>query len=133
MEESHSTRDIGRGCGVALAVAQPTVEPIRPVSQGMAPVLPYKRSEEIGNDMDVADITSNELQESPKSRLIATLLLLVGFTGVCGLHRLYVGRYISGVLMLLTMGAASLQLVDLVRVFNGHLMDKEGRQVSKWV
>ena len=51
---------------------------------------------------------------SRKSKYIAYMLWLLGFVGVCGLHRLYVGKVGSGLLYLFTFGFFGIgQLVDL--------------------
>jgi len=44
----------------------------------------------------------NESNLSPKSRLVA--LLLCFFLGPLGVHRFYVGKIGTGILMLLTLG-----------------------------
>jgi TM2 domain-containing membrane protein YozV len=51
----------------------------------------------------------------PKANVaIAYLLWFAGFLGFCGLHRFYVGKRISGILYLLTLGFLGLgQLIDL--------------------
>ncbi len=46
---------------------------------------------------------------------IAYLLWLGGFLGLCGLHRFYMGRWVSGLLWLFTGGFCFVgQLIDLV-------------------
>ena len=46
--------------------------------------------------------------------MVAYLLWLGAFFGLCGLHRLYVGRWISGVLWLMTGGLCGVgQVIDL--------------------
>ena len=68
---------------------------------------------------------------SPKSRLVA--LLLCFFIGVIGIHRFYVGKVGTGVLMILTLGALGIwALVDLIIIAVGSFRDKEGRQVFRW-
>ena len=49
-----------------------------------------------------------------KSSGIAFVLWLPCLVGVCGLHRFYLGRYVTGVLWLLTFGCLGLgQFIDL--------------------
>ncbi|MEO5324946.1 TM2 domain-containing protein [Mesorhizobium sp. CC13] len=46
--------------------------------------------------------------------MVAFLLWCLGFVGLCGLHRFYVGRPGTGILWLLTLGLLGIgQLVDL--------------------
>ena len=74
---------------------------------------------------------SYELQRrEPRSLVLAYLLWLPMFFGVSGLHRFYTGRWISGVVWLLTGGLCGIgQLVDLFfipRMVEDH---NEGRKV----
>ena len=49
-----------------------------------------------------------------KSSGIAFLLWLACLVGLCGLHRFYLGRYVTGVIWLLTFGLLGVgQIVDL--------------------
>lgn len=68
---------------------------------------------------------------SPKSRFVT--LLLCWFLGVFGAHRYYTGKYITGILMLLTGGGFVIWwIVDLVMIVVGSFRDKEGRAVFRW-
>jgi len=68
---------------------------------------------------------------SPKSRLAA--LLLCFFLGVLGVHRFYVGKIGTGILMLLTFGGFGIwALIDLILIVVGAFKDKEGRRVFRW-
>ncbi len=68
---------------------------------------------------------------SPKSRLAA--LLLCFFLGVLGVHRFYVGKIGTGILMLLTFGGLGIwALIDLILIVAGAFKDKEGRRVFRW-
>jgi len=69
---------------------------------------------------------------SPKSRLAA--LLLCWFFGIFGVHRFYVGKIWTGILMIFTLGGLGIWvLVDLIMIIVGAFKDKERRPVSVWV
>ena len=68
---------------------------------------------------------------SPKSRLIATLFC--GFLGVIGVHRFYLGKIGTGVLMILTGGGFGIWcLIDFILIVTGNFKDKEGLLVKDW-
>jgi hypothetical protein len=68
---------------------------------------------------------------SPKLRLVA--LLLCFFFGVLGVHRFYVGKVGTGILMLLTLGGLGIWiLVDLILIAAGTFTDKQGRALVQW-
>ncbi len=68
---------------------------------------------------------------SPKSRLAA--LLFCVFLGVLGVHRFYVGKIGTGILMLLTFGGLGIwTLIDLILIIVGSFRDKDGRRVFRW-
>lgn len=63
---------------------------------------------------------------SPKSAIVALLLCL--FFGMFGVHRFYVGKIGTGILMLLTGGGFGIwSLVDLIVIACCDFKDKEGR------
>ena len=57
---------------------------------------------------------------SPKSRLVA--LLLCFFLGPLGVHRFYVGKIGTGILMLLTLGGAGHLGADRPRNYRGWVL-----------
>jgi TM2 domain-containing membrane protein YozV len=68
---------------------------------------------------------------SPKSRVVALLFCL--FLGVIGVHRFYVGKIGTGILMVLTLGGLGIwALIDLILIAAGSFRDKEGRRVFRW-
>lgn len=68
---------------------------------------------------------------SPKSRLAAALL--AWFLGVFGVHRFYVGKVGTGVLMIVTIGGLGIwTLVDFIMILVGSFRDKEGLRLYNW-
>lgn len=68
---------------------------------------------------------------SPKSRLAAALL--AWFVGVFGIHRFYVGKVGTGLLMLVTLGGLGIwALIDFIVILVGSFKDKEGRLIINW-
>ena len=68
---------------------------------------------------------------SPKSRLAA--LLLCALLGVLGVHRFYVGKIGTGILMLVTLGGLGIwSLIDLILICVGSFRDKDGLRVFRW-
>jgi len=70
-------------------------------------------------------------QESKKLRIIA--FLLCTFFGGFGIHRFYVGKVGTGILMLLTLGGFGLwTLIDWIMILAGSFKDKQGNVITKW-
>jgi len=68
---------------------------------------------------------------SPKSRLAAALL--AWFLGVFGIHRFYVGKVGTGILMIVTLGGLGIwALIDFIVILVGSFKDKEGRLLINW-
>lgn len=68
---------------------------------------------------------------SPRSRLVALLFcVLLGYLGV---HRFYVGKIGTGILMLVTFGGFGIWwMIDLILIAVGSFRDKENRRVFRW-
>ena len=68
---------------------------------------------------------------SPKSRLATTLLAF--FLGELGVHRFYLGKIGTGILMILTLGGLGIWLlIDFIMAVAGIMKDKEGRPIKNW-
>jgi len=62
----------------------------------------------------------------------STTFLLCYFFGVFGVHRFYLGKPITGILMLLTGGGLAIWwIVDLYRIITSRLKDKQGNDLSR--
>ena len=68
---------------------------------------------------------------SPKSRLAAAIL--AWFLGILGVHRFYVGKVGTGILMIVTLGGLGIwALIDFIVILVGSFKDKQGRVLSNW-
>lgn len=76
-------------------------------------------------------LTTTGAAASPKSRLVAALL--AWFLGVLGIHRFYVGKVGTGILMIITLGGFGIWvLIDFIVILVGSFKDKEERVLSNW-
>ena len=71
---------------------------------------------------------------SPRSRTVTLILaILLFFSCFGGLHRIYTGKLISGVLQLITGGGFIIwQVIDIIRILCGTYDDAQGRSVIEW-
>ena len=68
---------------------------------------------------------------SPQNQWLVTLLLCL-FVGFLGVHRFYVGKIGTGVLMLITLGGLGVwYLVDLLLVVTGQFTNKDGQKIPR--
>ena len=65
---------------------------------------------------------------SRKSKMVALILCIIGFFGIGGLHRMYVGKVGSGVLHFLTYGLCCIgTIIDLISILSGGFRDSYGQ------
>ena len=63
-----------------------------------------------------------------KSKTTALILCIIGFFGLGGLHRMYVGKVGSGVLHFLTYGICGIgTIMDLISILSGGFRDSYGQ------
>lgn len=62
-----------------------------------------------------------------KSKMVALILCILGFFGLGGLHRMYVGKVGSGVLYFCTYGLCAIgTIIDLISIISGGFRDSYG-------
>ena len=63
-----------------------------------------------------------------KSKMVALILCIIGFFGIGGLHRMYVGKVGSGVLHFFTYGICGIgTIIDLISILSGGFRDSYGQ------
>ena len=68
---------------------------------------------------------------SSRQKAIAAAMTLPLFFGIGGIHRLYTGHIISGLIQLFTFGGFIIwQVIDLLAIISGSFRDKEGYLVK---
>lgn len=70
------------------------------------------------------------MEQSSRSRLVTLLLSLLIFCGFGGVHRIYAGKVITGIIQFLTGGGFIVwQVIDIIFIICGCFDDKEGRSI----
>ena len=87
-------------------------------------------------DTDTTNKQTNPVAEnaavSPKLRLASALFC--GFLGTFGVHRFYVGKIGTGILMLITLGGLGIwTVIDFIMIVLGMFRDKQGLLVKRWL
>jgi len=71
-------------------------------------------------------MTDTSLQQYSRKEFVPAVLLCF-FLGGLGVHRFYLGKIGTGILMLLTLGGLGIwTLIDFVRIVIGSMTDKDG-------
>ena len=66
-----------------------------------------------------------------KSKMVALILCILGFFGLAGFHRIYVGKVGSGVLHLFTYGICVVgTILDLLSILSGGFRDSYGQPLA---
>ncbi|HLU32681.1 MAG TPA: TM2 domain-containing protein [Natronosporangium sp.] len=74
--------------------------------------------------------TAQPAASGQKSWLVA--LLLCFFLGGLGIHRFYVGKVGTGILMIVTIGGLGIWvLIDLILILVGSFKDKQGQALAR--
>ena len=74
---------------------------------------------------------ADEINISPKSRMAVTLL--AWFLGGFGVHRFYLGKIGTGILMIITFGGLGIwALIDFIFAVTGNMRDKDGKLIRTW-
>ena len=64
---------------------------------------------------------------SDRNKLVALILCCLGFIGVAGIHRFYVGKVMSGIIWLFTGGLFGVgTIIDLISIAMGSFRDNVG-------
>ena len=88
-----------------------------------------RHSQEVGQDTSQCQADSGSGNVSEKG-FVPTVLLCF-FLGFLGIHRFYVGKIGTGILMILTVGGLGIwTLVDFIIIVTGAFRDKHGRFIK---
>ena len=76
-------------------------------------------------------MTATTTAATSQKAWIVTLLLSF-FVGVLGVHRFYVGKIGTGILMLITLGGFGVwALIDFIMIAVGKFTDKQGQPLAR--
>ena len=79
----------------------------------------------------VAERPTGTMTEQVSDKGFVPAILICFFLGGIGVHRFWVGKIGTGVLMLLTFGGLGIwTLIDFIMIVTGKFTDKEGRLIK---
>lgn len=94
-------------------------------------VIPEDDSETREDEPAYDESAYDGVESSHLSRSVA--FILAGLLGIFGAHRFYAGRYLTGMVMLLTLGGALIWwMVDMMLIAVGEFRDSEGYRLIHW-
>tara|TARA_B100000795_G_C22571429_1_gene350224 strand:- start:48 stop:278 length:231 start_codon:yes stop_codon:yes gene_type:complete len=74
----------------------------------------------------------NGLENNDSNKKMVVAALLCFFLGMIGVHRFYVGKVGTGIMMIFTLGGFGIwALVDLIMIITGSFKDKENRKLLR--
>ena len=97
------------------------------------PVINISNSNESTNTNSNANTNANAASGLPprKKKMVALILCVLGFFGLAGFHRMYVGKAGSGVLYLFTYGICLIgTIIDLISILSGGFRDSYGQPLA---
>lgn len=95
-------------------------------SSGGQPVINITNSNESTNTN--TNVNGGFMGAPRKSKTVALILCIIGFFGIAGLHRMYVGKVGSGILHFFTYGICGIgTIIDLISILSGGFRDSYGQ------
>ncbi|XVU27087.1 TM2 domain-containing protein [Actinoplanes sp. CA-054009] len=77
-------------------------------------------------------MTATQAPAATGSKSFIAALLLCFFLGTLGVHRFYVGKVGTGILMLITLGGFGIwTLIDFIMIAVGKFSDKQGLALAR--
>lgn len=71
------------------------------------------------------------MQQQTSEKNYIVMILLCFFLGSLGIHRFYVGKIGTGILMIITLGGLGIwALIDFIMIIIGKFKDKEGKEIK---
>jgi len=71
------------------------------------------------------------MQQQTSEKNYIVMILLCFFLGGLGIHRFYVGKIGTGILMIITLGGLGIwALIDFIMIIIGKFKDKEGKEIK---